>query len=269
MKNNATLKKVLNIVGNVLLYLFIAVCLIGVILTITSKKDADGTATIFGRQMRIVLSPSMEKCDATDVSGFEIKDIPVKSMVFIEVVPEDPDEADEWYDDLEVGDVLTFKYVYTRQETITHRITSIEEKTTGGYVIELTGDNKDSDSKTLTQIIDTSMTNSPDYIIGKVTGQSYLLGLFISTLRSPLGLIFIVIIPSLIIMSFEIVKVVKLFNEEKKQKEREEKEQQQSELDELRRRLAELESTKANPDSSTAPEQSGEGDDDVTDGEAP
>ena len=91
--NNPTFKKVWSIVSNVLLYLFIAICLIGVILTITAKKDEDGTATIFGMQMRLVISPSMEKCDATDVSDFEIKDIPVNSMVFIEVVPTDPTEA--------------------------------------------------------------------------------------------------------------------------------------------------------------------------------
>ena len=247
MKDNARLKKVLNITSNVLLYLFIGICIVGVILTITSKKDSDGTATIFGRQMRIVISPSMEKCDETDVSGFEIKDIPVKSMIFIEVVPENPAEAEKWYSDLHVGDVLTFKYVYTRQETITHRITSIKEKDSGGYIIELTGDNKSSDSTTLTQTIDTSQTNSPEYIIGKVTGQSYVLGLFISTLRSPLGLILIVILPSLIIMTFEIIKVVKLLTEDKKKKEQEEKEKQQNELDELRKRLAELESSKDAP----------------------
>ena len=262
--NNPTFKKVWSIVSNVLLYLFIAICLIGVLLTITAKKDEDGTATIFGMQMRLVISPSMEKCDATDVSDFEIKDIPVNSMVFIEVVPTDPTEAEKWYDELEVGDVLTFKYVYTRQETITHRITNKTEKPTGGYIIELTGDNKNSDSQTLTQIIDTSNSNSPEYIIGKVTGQSYILGLFISVLKSPLGLILIVILPSLVIMIFEIVKVVKIVTAEKRQKEQEEKEQQQNELDELRRRLAELEASKAATTDTAADEG---GTDGVNDGE--
>ena len=254
------LKKIWNIASNVLLYLFIAICLVGVVLTITAKKDADGTATILGKQMRVVVSPSMEKCDQTDVSGFKIKDIPVGSMVFIDVVPTDADKAAEWYADLKVGDVLTFKYVYTRQETITHRITSIEKKDSGGYIIELEGDNKSSDSKTLTQRIDTSLTDSPDYVIGMVTGQSRLLGLFITALKSPLGLILIVILPSLIIMAFEIVKVVRIFNEEKRKADQEVKEKQQSELDELRRKLAELESVKSAQTAETKA-------DDVTDGE--
>ena len=247
MKNNETLKKIWNIASTVLVYLFIAICIFSVVIAIASKKDSDGTATIFGKQMRIVISPSMEKCDQTDVSKFEIKDIPVKSMIFIEVVPEDPTEAQQWYSDLKVGDVLTFKYVYTRQETITHRITYIEEKASGGYLIELTGDNKNSDSNTLTQVIDTDLSDTPEYIIGKVTGQSYILGLTISTIKSPLGLIFIVILPSLVIMAIEVVKVVKILNADKKQQEKEEKEKQQSELDELRKRLAELEAAKSTP----------------------
>ena len=75
MEKTQLFKKVGKITANILLYVFIAVCLFSVILTISSKKDADGTASIFGMQMRSIISPSMEKCDATDVSGYEIKDI--------------------------------------------------------------------------------------------------------------------------------------------------------------------------------------------------
>ena len=244
MEKTQIVKKVGKIAANILLYVFIAVCLFSVILTISSKKDADGTATIFGVQMRSVLSPSMEKCDATDVSGYEIKDIPTGSMVFIEVVPEDPEEAAQWYADLKIGDVLTFKYVYVKQETITHRITGIRQNADGGYTIRLEGDNKNSDSETLTQTINTSEKNSPNYVIGKVTGQSYLLGLFVKTMKSPVGLICIVIIPSLIIVILEILKIIKLLGADKRKQEQEEKERTANELDELRRRLAEYEAGK-------------------------
>lgn len=238
-------KKACKIAANVLLYAFIAVCLLGVLLSITAKKESDGTATILGRQMRFVLSASMEKCDATDVSQFEIKDIPTRSMIFIEVVPKDAAKAEEWYAGLKVGDVLTFKYVYIRQETITHRITAIEKKDTGGYLISLAGDNKNADSDTLTQVIDTSVPNSPNYVIGKVTGQSYALGLFVNALKSPVGLVCIVIIPSLIIVILEILKIIHMLGADKRKQEQEEKVQQKNELDELRRRLAELEAQKA------------------------
>ncbi|MBR5140666.1 MAG: S26 family signal peptidase, partial [Clostridia bacterium] len=156
MEPTHTIKKIVKIAANILLYLFIAVCIFSVILTISSKKDIDGTATIFGTQMRSVLTSSMEKCDATDVSGFEIKDIPAGSMIFVDVVPEDPEKAQEWYADLKVGDVLTFKYVYVRQETITHRIVDIQPNQDGGYTINLEGDNKGTDSATLAQTINTA-----------------------------------------------------------------------------------------------------------------
>lgn len=243
--NKELLKKIGKIAGNVVLYAFIIISLVGVLLTITAKKDADGTATIFGKQMRFVLSPSMEKCDETDVSGFEIKDIPTKSVVFVEVVPDDNAEAEAWYSDLKVGDVLTFKYVYVTQETITHRITKIEAKETGGYLISLEGDNKSDETGALSQVIDTSEFASPNYIIGKVIGVNYPLGLFVSLLKEPAILICFVILPSVAIIIFEVIRLIGIFGAEKKQKEQEEKEQQQNELDELRRRLAELEAEKS------------------------
>ena len=241
METQKVLKKAGRIALDAIIYLFIALCLVAVVLVITSKKDSDGTATLFGKQMRFVQSPSMEKCEATDVSGFEIKDIPMRSMIFIDVVPDDKAKADEWYADLKVGDVLTFKYVYVRQETITHRITAIEPKETGGYIISLEGDNKSSDDGVLTQEIDTSLENSPNYIIGKVTGQSYPLGLLINVLKSPAGIVCIIILPALAIVVFEIIKIINVFSADRKKKEDKEKEMKQNELDELRRRLAELE----------------------------
>lgn len=252
------LKKTFKIVANVLLYLFIAICLFGVLITVMSKSDPDGTATIFGMQMRIVISPSMEECDRTDVSEYDIGSIPVDSVVFIETVPEDPAKANEWYADLKVGDVLTFKYVYVKQETITHRIVSIEPNSDGGYTILLEGDNKNDASTVMTQEINTADLNSPNYVIGKVTGTSYLLGLFITILKSPVGLICMVILPALVILVFEVVKVVRLLMSDKKKQDNKVQQAQQEELEMLRRRLAELE--KSNAGAPDAP-PNGEGSD--------
>ena len=241
MEKAQFLRKIGKITANVLLYTFIALCIIGVVITISSKKEPDGTATVFGRQMRVVLSSSMEKCDATDVSAFEIKDIPVGSMVFIETVPEDKDEAEKWYADLKEGDVLTIKYVYARQETITHRITGIRQNPDGGYTIRLDGDNKDSDAETLTQEINTSEKLSPNYVVGKVTGQSLLMGMMVTTMKSPVGIVFLAIIPATVIAVFEIMKIFRLLTAERRLKDKKEIDRQRSELDDLRRRLAELE----------------------------
>ena len=242
--NTRSLKKLIETLVNVVLYSFICLCIIGIMLTISAKKEPDGGSTVLGKQIRYVLSPSMEKCDQTDVSQYKIKDIKTKSMVFIDVVPKDENEAKEWYSELKVGDVLTFRYVYARQETITHRITDIYANENGGYTITLEGDNKNADSNVLKQTIDTSKKNSPNYVIGKVTGQSYLLGLFISTLKSPAGIITVIIIPAFVILLMEVLKITRMINADKRKKHEEEKNQQQNELEVLKRRLAELEAAK-------------------------
>lgn len=237
---NKALKKALKITGDVLLFIIVAFALFVLVVSIVSKKDSDGTATVFGKQLRFVQSDSMAECELTDVSNYKIKSIPVKSCVFIEVVPEDAGEQAEWYANLKVGDVLTFKYVYTKQETITHRIVSIEENETGGYVITLEGDNKNSDSNLLSQTINTSLTDSPNYVIGKVTGQSYFLGLLVYAFKTPVGIVCLVIIPCVIIIALEVIRLVRVFGKDKKDKIKAEQAQQASEIEELRRQLASL-----------------------------
>ena len=239
-------KKPLKIISNVLLYVFIALCVFSVVMTSIAKSKGDGAVTIFGRQMRYVLSPSMEKSEFTNTDDYDIKEIPVKSMIFIKTVPKDPDEAYAWYDALEIGDVLTFRYVYTTQETITHRIIYIEEKKDEtGFIIILEGDNKSSEEGALQQTIDTSKVNSPNYVIGKVTGYSRFIGGIASIFQSPVGLICAVILPCVAIVIFEIFKITKVLGQEKKQKADEEKQRQQDELEALRRRLEELERAKS------------------------
>ena len=90
---SAKTKKMLSLSVNILVYLFLALAVVSLIVAIFSKSKGDGAVTIFGKQVRIVISDSMEKCDNVDVSAFDIKDIPVKSAVFIDTVPEDEEEA--------------------------------------------------------------------------------------------------------------------------------------------------------------------------------
>ena len=262
--NGKVVKRIVGIATNVVLYLFLALCIFSVIFTVFSKKDADGAANIFGYQMRLVVSDSMEKSEYTDTSEFDIGSIPLNSMVFVDLVPEDKGEALEWYSELEVGDVLTFKYTYTTQMTITHRITGITPKYSFnsrgeselvGYKIELQGDNKSSSNQNLlTQTIDTSIDESLDYVIGKVVARSVSLGFVMSLLKSPMGIVFIVIVPCVIIIFFEVIKIFNAFALEKKQKHEEEKEKKDNEIEELRRRLSELERMNNGTSDGTEPE---------------
>ena len=118
---------------------------------------------------------------------------------------------------LKVGDVLTFKYVYIRQETITHRISNIMEKG-DGYIITLEGDNKADNAQNIKQVIDTTDTNSPNYIIGKVVYQNYLIGLMLYTIKQPIGITLIIIVPCAIIIILQIIKIINALNSQKKHK---------------------------------------------------
>lgn len=240
MSKSKKLKKALKIVLNVLTYAFIALCLLAVIFTITGKRSEDGAIEIFGYQMRVVVSDSMEAYEGVDTSGYDIGSIPVRSMVFVKSVPEEG--RNEWYASLREGDVLTFRYVYgAEQYTITHRISKITEKPTGGYIIELKGDNKASeDSDTLEQTIDTSNTGSPNYVLGKVVGQSRFLGFIVTAVSSTVGLVCIVIVPCVIIIIFEIMRIVGILTKDKKTKAKDEKKQMSEEIELLKKQLSEL-----------------------------
>ncbi len=242
-------KRIAGILLTVLLYVFMAICVLAVVIVIAGRRDSDGAVTVFGHQMRTVLTGSMEKSEYTDVSKYEIGSISVDSMVFIETVPEDRREAEKWYSELEVGDVLTFRYLYSTQETITHRIVS-KEKVDGGYKITLMGDNKSSEYGTMTQVIDTSVDRgeATNYIIGKVVGVSKALGWFITAIRQPVGMIFMVILPCVAIIALEVVRIFGIFGEEKRRRLGDERKQQDERIAELERMLAEMSAEKSRTD---------------------
>ncbi len=247
-KKASKLGKTLRIILDVLMGLFIAGAAFILVISVTSKNN-DGAATIFNTQLRIVVSDSMGKCDQTDVSQYKIKSIPVKSCVFVNTVPKDDDKKLDWYSKIKVGDVLTFRYyLVSKQETITHRVVDIESKE-GGYIFTLEGDNKSSKSGVSQQIIDTTSTDSFNYVIGKVTGQSYFLGVLIYALRSTWGIILIVIVPCSIIVIANIIRIIRVLSLEKKEKNLVQVQSQSQEIEELRRQIKLLQKDKLNDES--------------------
>lgn len=272
-ETNTTKQKVLKalqIAGDVLFCLIIAFALFVLIISVSAKRDADGTANVFGYQLRFVRSGSMEKCDQTDVSGYKIKSIPVKSCVFIKKAPapEDQQALNEWCSALSVGDVLTFQYskygaTNIQDKVITHRIVKIEPKE-GGYIITLEGDNKNDTGSVGQQVIDTTKADGLDYIIGKVEGQSYFLGLCVYALKSPIGLIFIIIVPCMIIIAYEVIKIITVLNKDKKDRQQQEKTAKEDEIALLRKQLEELQ--KAGGTAET-PRQNSDAETETSDGE--
>ena len=237
---NSKNKKIVSIVLKSLMYVVISVLLVFIVIAIMFNRSSDGATSVFGHQMRIVISPSMEANEFTDVSKYEIKSLPVNTMVFIEEVPEDPTLQAEWYKNLKVGDVLTFKYFTIRQDVITHRIVEITENDRGGYIIKLQGDNKDSDGGTITQQIDTSSTSSPNYVIGKVVGHSYILGLVLTGIRSTIGLVIIIVVV-VVFLVLEVIRLIRILTEDKREAEKRKRQEELDELEELRKKVALLE----------------------------
>lgn len=239
-------KKVANIVLDVVVVIVLLLALFTIVVTINAKKSKDKDASsIFGYQLRFVQSGSMEKCAYTDVSKYKVKSIKVKSCVFIKTAPTDVEKIKEWYKTLKVGDVLTFQY---KGEIITHRIFKIEEKETGnGYIITLKGDYKSSkDNEPAEQVIDTEVDTpaTVNYIIGKVTGQSYLLGLCVYVLKKPVGIVCVVIVPCLLMIVIQIFRIVNVLGEDKKNKRKEEQVNKDDEIEELKRQLAAFQNNK-------------------------
>lgn len=272
-ETNTTKQKVLKalqIAGDVLFCLIIAFALFVLIISVSAKRDADGTANVFGYQLRFVRSGSMEKCDQTDVSGYKIKSIPVKSCVFIKKAPapEDQQALKEWCSALSVGDVLTFQYskygaANIQDKVITHRIVKIEPKE-GGYIITLEGDNKNDTGSVGQQVIDTTKADGLDYIIGKVEGQSYFLGLCVYALKSPVGLVFIIIVPCMIVIAYEVIKIITVLNKDKKDRQQQEKTAKEDEIALLRKQLEELQKSGGTAE---APRQNSDAETETSDGE--
>lgn len=250
----AVAKKVAGIVLDVVVVLVLLLALFTMLVTVGAKKSKDGTATIFGYQLRFVQSGSMEKCPYTDVSGYKIKSIKTKSCVFIKTAPTSEKEINEWYKTLKVGDVLTFQYNREssankdnydgNSKIITHRVIKIDKKENGkGYVITLKGDYKPSkDAEPAEQVIDTESDTpaTTTYIIGKVTGQSYLLGLCVYVLKKPVGIICVVIVPCLLMIVIQIFRMANVMGEDKKKKKAAEQASKDDEIEELKRKLAAL-----------------------------
>ena len=181
---------ILNAILTMLVILFLCFSIAMLYYVIVSPKSEDGATRMLGHELLLVTSNSMEDTGDVDTSDFEIKGFKKNTLISIERVPEDAVEAAAWYDAVEVGDVLTVRYVYDRQVTITHRVIAKEDNGKGGYIISLSGDNKGSDAARLSQTIDTSDTEGYNYVMGKVIWTSYPFGLVIGAFQRAIYAIF-------------------------------------------------------------------------------
>ena len=87
--NTSKTKRILNVIAYILVYAFLALAIVSLVFAMFARSKGEGAVSLFGRQVYTVATGSMEKCEETDVSSFEIKDIPINSAVFVECVPTD------------------------------------------------------------------------------------------------------------------------------------------------------------------------------------
>ena len=135
------------------------------------------------------------------LSGSMLPHIQIKDIVVTKKVP-----AEE----LDVGDIITFIAPDSRYGgiSITHRILDkYYDESLGSYTYRTKGDNNN--------VADSSLVPNNN-ILGKVILKIPKLGYIQDLLSSKGGLIFVVLIPSLVILSYDIMKIFKKIGQKAK-----------------------------------------------------
>lgn len=249
---NKTLKKTIKIVLNVIFYIFIAVLLVFSVMNIRAGNKGDNFPNIFGRGFLVVESDSMSYNDklSDDDVYFEVGDlIHVKTA----------SDYDKTH--LHVGDVITF-YDHNLKALNSHKIVYIPS---GEYKNVFTQGNKAAQYRPFDTVNLENNYLQNDYeevaltdIRGVYTGKTQNVGGFIDWLSEPNpakgGFLYIVVLPAIIFLIYEIVlvvlNVISLKNSKNKENSNKELEDKMSEIEEQIRAkvIAELEASKDSKD---------------------
>ena len=210
------MKKTLNIVKNILVWLIVALAVCMMIFTIVSVNTFDRTdRSLFGYKAFIVLSDSMS---ATDFNAGD--------LVLVKEV--DPST-------LQAGDIISFQS--TNEENygkiVTHKIRELttDEEGNPGFVTygTTTGEN---DENIVTY----------DFVLGKYQTRLPGVGKFFQFLKTTPGYIVCIFLPFLLLILVQGVNSIRLFKRYKQEQLAEieaQREQEKAELAEERRRLEE------------------------------
>lgn len=251
--SNETVKKILGISAKVLSILIIAVTVFMMVFTIFSTLTFDrNDRNLFGIRFYVVLTDSMSPSENNkeDKVHFDAGDIILIKNVKNKAA-------------LKEGDVIAFvsKNSSSRGETVTHKIRRVE-KTDDGKIIGYTtyGTNTGVDDDVIVQ---------PEFVIGKYAGKLPNIGHFFAFLKTTPGYIVCILVPFLLLITWQGVNTVRLFKQYRKEqmadieeeraqiaKEREESAAMLKELQALKEQLAkqqsENSSEKTNSNDTTA-----------------
>ncbi|MGN1095845.1 MAG: signal peptidase I [Eubacteriales bacterium] len=184
-----SIKKTLSIVGNVLLWLFVAFAVFMTVLVFSSQSNKESIPNIMGKSLITIQSDSMKP-------EFKKGDLIIDKILT-------NDEKKE----LKVGDIITY-YVDLNgdgeKELNTHRIVDVYED--GGYVYYVTkGDNKETNP-----VNDKDPVMHP-YVLAKYTGTKIGgVGKIISFLQTSVGFMVVIVIPLVIFFLFELYNFISI-----------------------------------------------------------
>lgn len=181
------LKKTLSVIGNILLWLFVAFAVLMTVLAFSSQNNEDAIPSIMGKSLVTVQSDSM---NPTFKKG---------DLIIDRVLTDDEKPA------LKKDDIITY-YVDLNGDGVnelnTHRIVDVYEE--NGYTYYVTkGDNKD------TNFINDAEPVRHTSVLAKYTGTKIPgVGKALSFLQSPKGFLAVVVIPLLLFFIFELYNFI-------------------------------------------------------------
>ena len=216
------MKKALQIIKTILVWLIVAVAVGMMIFTLISVNTFDQTdRNIFGFKFFIVTSDSMS---ATD---FDAGDIAISKNV-------DPKTLKE-------GDIITFlsQDPDSFGEVITHKIRRLTTDANGRPGFVTYGTTTDNDDKTVV---------THEYVVGQYVGRIPKVGLFFQFLKTTPGYIICILVPFLLLILSQGLNCVRLFRQYKKEQMEEMKAERakiEEERAESQRMMAELMELKA------------------------
>ncbi len=184
--------KTLKIIGNVLLWLFVAFAILMTVFALAAQSSSTGVPTLGGKMFLTVQSPSMEPAFSTGdlILGQEL--------------------SAEEKAGLKVGDVITYRTDLNgdgkAEELNTHRIVSVREE--NGYVYYKTkGDNN--------PVEDNGEVSYAD-VVAKWTGTRLSgIGSVINFLQSPKGFLIVIVLPMVLFFLYELYVFIRTLLEVK------------------------------------------------------
>lgn len=216
------MKKALNIIKNILVWLVMVLAVCMTIFTVVSVNTFDRSdRSIFGYKMFIALSDSMSKTD------FDAGDL----LLVKEVDPST----------LRVGDIISYQSTNDENygETVTHKIRKLTKDAEGKPGFITYGTTTDTDDENI-------VTYS--FVLGEYQGRLPAVGKFFQFVKTTPGYIVCIFLPFLLLILMQGIRSIRLFRRYKKEQQDElqaEREKIEADRAETQKMMAELLQMKA------------------------